>query len=57
MKLYSPQTIKKELYEKIDKQFPKQKKTKNLDINECKRQADILLSKISWLNKVEADAH
>ncbi|GAB4450325.1 MAG: hypothetical protein OHK0036_08770 [Bacteroidia bacterium] len=57
IKLYSPQTIKKELYEKIDKQFPKQKKTKNLDLNECKRQADILLSKISLLNKVDEDAY
>jgi predicted nucleic acid-binding protein len=56
IRLYAPQMIKAELYEKIEKKFPKENKTKNLDINECKRKADILLSKISLLNKVSSDA-
>jgi predicted nucleic acid-binding protein len=56
IRLYAPQMIKAELYEKIEKRFPKQNKTKTLDINECKKKADILLSKISLLNKVSSDA-
>lgn len=47
IRIYAPSQLKCELYEKIKIKFPKDNKTKELNINECLKKADILLSKIS----------
>lgn len=46
LKVYAPSTLREELIEKIKVKFPKDKKTKDLDINECILKANLILSKI-----------
>jgi predicted nucleic acid-binding protein len=47
VKIYAPSVLKTELYEKIKLKFPKDRKTKDFEIHECLKTADLLLSKIN----------
>lgn len=47
IKIYAPSQLREELHEKIRIKFPKEKKTRDLDIADCIKKADMLLSKIS----------
>ncbi|SCY44508.1 Predicted nucleic acid-binding protein, contains PIN domain [Desulfoluna spongiiphila] len=44
--LYAPKQLKLEIFEKIEKKFPREKKTRNIDIAEAKNYANSLLNKI-----------
>lgn len=46
LKIYAPSTLQEELIEKIKVKFPKDKKTKDLNIDECIMKAHLILSKI-----------
>ena len=47
IKIYAPSQLREELYAKIKIKFPKDNKTKHLDVNACLIKANLLLSKIS----------
>ena len=47
LKVYAPSQLREELHAKIRLKFPKEKKTRDLDIDKCIESADLLLSKIS----------
>ena len=47
IRIYAPSQLKDELYEKIKLKFPKENKTKHLNIDECLAKADLFISKIT----------
>jgi len=52
IKIYAPKKLKEELYEKIKIKFPKEKKTRDLEIEDCLKKADLILSKIEIRNDI-----
>lgn len=50
IKFFAPPQIKEEIMEKIDMKFPKDKKTQNIDLVECKVKALLLLDKIEIMS-------
>lgn len=56
VRILAPTQLKKELYAKIRLKFPKDKKTRELSIDDCLLKADLLLSKIDLNDKVSARA-
>ena len=57
IELHAPREIKTELYEKIKQKFPKEAKTRNLDLIICKQKADELLSKIKLFDQVTEEGY
>lgn len=54
LKLYAPSKLREELLEKIKVKFPKDNKTKNLDIDQCLKKANIYLEQVTFCDELEA---
>ena len=56
IKVYAPRQLREELIEKIRLRFPKDRKTRDLDIDACIEQAELVLAKIHFNDEITADA-
>ena len=56
LKIYAPSTLRHELIEKIKIKFPKDNKTKHLDIEECISKAHFILTKIEIRDDIKPES-
>lgn len=56
LKIYAPTQLKEELYDKIRTKFKKDPATKDLDVEQCLKQADLLLTKVTLHDEISSEA-